>query len=189
MSCPAYHSNSAKNKPRPPAVHPPEHLRLLQRACRSKAGAAGAPPPSHGKLLRFAELTNVAPKRRGYLGSSGGGCGGRGVGGGGGDVSWREEETANKADRSPPGKKSHSPKAAQGWVRLGGGHRVAEPQNATYSSLPSGRASLGPVVHTQGGCFPGRRPVLSLQPRHRSQDWEPGGWALVPALPPALGMT
>ena len=108
---------------------------------------------------------------------------------GGGDVSWREEETVNKADRSPPGKKSHSPKAAQVWVRLGGGHRVAEPQNGTYSSRPSGPASLGPVVHAQGACFPAHRPDLPLQPRHRSPDWEPGGWALVPALPPALGMT
>ena len=76
VSCPACHSNRAKNKPRPPAVHPPEHLRMLQRVCHSRAGTAGAPPPSHGKPLRFIELINIAPKRRCYLGSGRGGWGG-----------------------------------------------------------------------------------------------------------------
>lgn len=129
----------------------------LQRVCRSRAGVAGAPPPSHGKLLRFIELTNVAPKCRGYLGSR------RGVGVG--DVSWREGETVNKAT---------APNQPGGAVSLGRGHRVAEPQNGTHSSHPSGPANLGPVVQALQACLPSRHPLLSLQHRHRSRLAGPG---------------
>ena len=174
MSCPACHSNRAKNKPRPPAVHPPEHLRMLQRVCRSRAGTARAPPPTHGKPLHFIELTNVAPKRRGYLGSGrrdwGGGCfleGGRNCEQSRQTFSWKEKPQPQTSPEGPNPRMAHTAATRVALLAWALWSMPGEPASvvATLSSLCSTNTAEG------------------------SLGWEPRGWALVPALPPALGMT
>lgn len=102
MSCPGSHSNSAKNKPQPPASTHWSISFILQRV-----RSPGAPPPSQGKPLCFIELLN-----QGLFGA----------------VCWREGEKCEQSKQSYSLKGKPQPQASPSSSEPRGLHVGSTPE-------------------------------------------------------------